>query len=75
MTLTSGGFLKAGDLTDNLCSQQEKKQFEERLLEITSVLAEEEEKSKSLQKLKNKHEATIKDLEGEYCCTRPIWYW
>lgn len=44
---------------------QEKKQFEERISEVTSVLAEEEEKSKSLQKLKNKHEAMITDLEGE----------
>lgn len=48
---------------------QEKKHFEERISEITSVLAEEEEKSKSLQKLKNKHEAMITDLEGEYRCT------
>lgn len=45
--------------------RQEKKQCEERISEITSVLAEEEEKSKSLQKLKNKHEAMITDLEGE----------
>lgn len=29
-------------------------------------MAEEEEKSRSLQKLKNKHEAIITDLEGEY---------
>lgn len=33
---------------------------------MTSVLAEEEEKSKILQKYKHKHEAMIKDLEGEY---------
>lgn len=50
---------------------QEKKQLEERISEVTSVLAEEEEKSKSLQKLKNKHEAMITDLEGEYRCVRP----
>lgn len=29
-------------------------------------MTEEEEKSKSLQKLKNKHEAMITDLEGKY---------
>lgn len=44
---------------------QEKKQLEERISEFSSNLAEEEEKSKSLQKLKNKHEAMITDLEGE----------
>lgn len=44
---------------------QEKKQLEERISEFTTILAEEEEKSKSLQKLKNKHEAMITDLEGE----------
>lgn len=45
---------------------QEKKQLEERISEFTTNLAEEEEKSKSLQKLKNKHEAMITDLEGKY---------
>lgn len=44
---------------------QEKKQLEERISEFTTNLAEEEEKSKSLQKLKNKHEAMITDLEGK----------
>lgn len=43
---------------------QEKKLMEERIAEFTTNLAEEEEKSKSLQKLKNKHEAMITDLEG-----------
>lgn len=33
--------------------------------EFTTNLTEEEEKSKSLAKLKNKHEAMITDLEGE----------
>lgn len=47
--------------------QQEKKLMEERISEFTSNLAEEEEKSKSLQKLKNKHEAMITDLEGRPC--------
>uniref|UniRef100_A0A665X8Y7 Myosin-9 n=1 Tax=Echeneis naucrates TaxID=173247 RepID=A0A665X8Y7_ECHNA len=42
---------------------KEKKQLEERISEFTTNLAEEEEKSKSLQKLKNKHEAMITDLE------------
>lgn len=44
---------------------QEKKQLEERISEFTTNLTEEEEKSKSLQKLKNKHEAMITDLEGK----------
>ncbi len=48
----------------HLCLQ-EKKQLEERLSEFTTNLAEEEEKSKSLQKLKNKHETMITDLEGK----------
>lgn len=42
--------------------------MEERISEFTTNLTEEEEKSKSLQKLKNKHEAMITDLEGKYCC-------
>lgn len=45
---------------------QEKKLMEERISEFTTNLAEEEEKSKSLQKLKNKHEAMLTDLEGEF---------
>ena len=45
---------------------QDKKQLEERIAEFSSNLTEEEEKSKSLQKLKNKHEAMITDLEGEW---------
>lgn len=39
--------------------------LEERISEFTTNLAEEEEKSKSLQKLKTKHEAMITDLEGK----------
>lgn len=34
--------------------------------EFTTNLTEEEEKSKSLAKLKNKHEAMITDLEGSF---------
>lgn len=34
--------------------------------EFTTNLTEEEEKSKSLAKLKNKHEAMITDLEGGF---------
>lgn len=45
-------------------SEQEKKQLEERLSEVTDQLTEEEEKTKSLNKLKNKQEAVIADLEG-----------
>uniref|UniRef100_A0A8C5QWX8 Myosin-9 n=1 Tax=Leptobrachium leishanense TaxID=445787 RepID=A0A8C5QWX8_9ANUR len=41
----------------------EKKLFEDRIAEFTTNLAEEEEKSKSLAKLKNKHETMITDLE------------
>lgn len=40
--------------------------MEERISEFTTNLAEEEEKSKSLQKLKNKHETMITDLEGKF---------
>lgn len=39
--------------------------MEERISEFTTNLTEEEEKSKSLQKLKTKHEAMITDLEGK----------
>lgn len=38
--------------------------MEERLSEVTDQLTEEEEKTKSLNKLKNKQEAVIADLEG-----------
>lgn len=46
-------------------SEQEKKQLEERLSEVTDQLTEEEEKTKSLNKLKNKQEAVIADIEGK----------
>jgi len=46
-------------------SEQEKKQLEERLSEVTDQLTEEEEKTKSLNKLKNKQEAGVADLEGK----------
>ena len=45
---------------------QEKKQLEERLNEVSEQLTEEEEKTKSLNKLKNKQEAVMADLEGRY---------
>lgn len=49
--------------------------LEERISEFTTNLAEEEEKSKSLQKLKNKHEAMITDLEGRtLMCTVLYFY-
>uniref|UniRef100_A0AAR2JJ14 Myosin motor domain-containing protein n=1 Tax=Pygocentrus nattereri TaxID=42514 RepID=A0AAR2JJ14_PYGNA len=44
-------------------SLSEKKQLEDRLNEVTDQLTEEEEKVKSLNKLKNKQEAVIADLE------------
>lgn len=47
-------------------SEQEKKLLEEHLSEVTDQLTEEEEKTKSLNKLKNKQEAVIADLEGRY---------
>lgn len=46
-------------------SAQEKKTLEERLSEVTDQLTEEEEKTKSLNKLKNKQEAVIADLDGK----------
>lgn len=55
-----------------LCTQ-EKKLLEERISEFTTNLAEEEEKSKSLQKLKTKHEAMITDLEGRNR-TQALWH-
>lgn len=50
--------------------------LEERLAEFSSQAAEEEEKVKSLNKLRLKYEATIADMEGERrpqwgLCTRP----
>lgn len=44
---------------------QERKLLEERLAEFSSQAAEEEEKVKSLNKLRLKYEATIADMEGE----------
>ena len=44
---------------------QERKLLEERLSEFSSQAAEEEEKVKSLNKLRLKYEATIADMEGE----------
>ncbi len=51
-----------------LSLSQEKKQLEERLNEVADQLTEEEEKVKSLNKLKNKQEAVIADLEGNSPC-------
>lgn len=48
---------------------QERKLLEERLADMTSNLAEEEEKSKNLTKLKAKHESMISDLEGQSVTT------
>lgn len=38
--------------------------MEERIADFSTNLAEEEEKSKNLTKLKNKHESMISELEG-----------
>ncbi len=51
-----------------LSLSQEKKQLEERLNEVADQLTEEEEKVKSLNKLKNKQEAVIANLEGNSPC-------
>lgn len=45
---------------------QERKLLEERMADMSSNLAEEEEKSKNLTKLKAKHESMISDLEGQF---------
>lgn len=42
---------------------QERKLLEERVSDLTTNLAEEEEKAKNLTKLKNKHESMISELE------------
>lgn len=39
--------------------------MEERISDFSTNLAEEEEKSKNLTKLKNKHESMISELEGK----------
>lgn len=44
---------------------QEKKLMEDRINEMSSVLAEEEEKAKNLGKVKNKQEMMMVDLEGK----------
>lgn len=44
---------------------KERKLLEERISDLTTNLAEEEEKAKNLTKLKNKHESMISELEGE----------
>lgn len=45
---------------------QERRLLEERLAEFSSQAAEEEEKVKSLNKLRLKYEATISDMEGKW---------
>lgn len=45
--------------------QKERKLLEERISDLTTNLAEEEEKAKNLTKLKNKHESMISELEGK----------
>lgn len=46
-------------------SVQEKKLMDDRINEMSSVLAEEEEKAKNLGKVKNKQEMMMVDLEGK----------
>lgn len=40
--------------------------MEDRIADFSTNLAEEEEKSKNLTKLKNKHESMISELEGNH---------
>lgn len=54
----------------SLLGQQEKKLVEDRIAEMTSQLAEEEEKAKNLGKVKNKQEMMMVDLEGEFLITK-----
>merc|ERR1719458_1406335 len=44
---------------------KEKKLLDEKLIDVTATLAEEEEKAKHLVKLKAKHESTIRELEDK----------
>jgi len=56
---------------------QERKLLEERVSDLTTNLAEEEEKAKNLTKLKNKHESMISELEGNtkmLCVRYLLWY-
>lgn len=46
--------------------------MEERIADFSSNLAEEEEKSKNLTKLKNKHESMISELEGNHLLCRVL---
>lgn len=74
MTLTYLSTVNSGKMSCNSSNcfdtafpiLQEKKLLEDRMSEFTTNLTEEEEKSKSLAKLKNKHEAMITDLEGGF---------
>lgn len=50
--------------------EQERKLLEERISDLTTNLAEEEEKAKNLTKLKNKHESMISELEGKLATQR-----
>ena len=46
--------------------------MEERIADFSTNLAEEEEKSKNLTKLKNKHESMISELEGKHYTALPL---
>lgn len=46
--------------------------MEERIADFSTNLAEEEEKSKNLTKLKNKHESMISELEGNRLSKPPL---
>ena len=82
MTLTSLSIVNSGKISCNSSNcfdiafsiLQEKKLLEDRMSEFTTNLTEEEEKSKSLAKLKNKHEAMITDLEGGWGFLGFFWF-
>lgn len=52
--------------------QKERKLLEERISDLTTNLAEEEEKAKNLTKLKNKHESMISELEGKLAISKRV---
>lgn len=83
MTLSSLSTVSSGQISCNSSNRfdtafsilQEKKLLEDRMSEFTTNLTEEEEKSKSLAKLKNKHEAMITDLEGGFGFVWCLGFW
>lgn len=65
-----GGLLSRRPALTRLPGPQERRLLEERLAESSAQAAAEEEKLKSLSKLRLRYEAAIADLEGERPCGR-----